>query len=54
MIREGTLDGTPYYDSDYNDQEEIPPEYYLEEQNVHPQNNIGFQVGVNYSNQDIV
>ena len=27
---EGTLDGTPNYESDYDDQEEIPPDYYLE------------------------
>ena len=51
---QGTLDGTPNYDSDYDDQEEIPPAYYLEEQNAHPQNNIGFQLGVNYFDQDIV
>ena len=51
---QGTLDGTPNYDSDYNDQEEIPPDYYLEEQNAQPQNNIGFQLGVNYSGRDIV
>ena len=27
---------TPNYDSDYNDQEEIPPDYYLEEQKAQP------------------
>ena len=30
------------------------PDYYLEEQNTHPQNNIGFQLGVNYFDWDIV
>ena len=33
---QSTLNGTPNYDSDYDDQEEIPPEYYLEEQNAQP------------------
>ena len=51
---QGTLDGTPNYDSDYDDQGEIPPDNYLEEQNTHPQNNIGFQLGVNYFDRDIV
>ena len=51
---QGTLDGTPNYDNDYDDQEEIPPDCYIEEQNAHPQNNIGFQLGVNYFDQDIV
>ena len=37
---QGTLDGTPNYDSDYDDQEEISPDYYLQEQNAHPQNYI--------------
>ena len=51
---QGTLDGTPNYDSDYDDQEEIPPDYYPEKQNAHPQNNIGFQLEVNYFDRDIV
>ena len=34
---QGTLDGTPNYDRDYDDQEEMGPDYYLEEQHAHPQ-----------------
>ena len=51
---QGTLDGTPNYDSDYDDQEEIQPDYYLEEQNAHSQNNIGFQLRVNFFDRYIV
>ena len=32
---QGTLGGTPNYDSDYDDQEEILPDYHLE-QNAQP------------------
>ena len=51
---QGTLYGTPNYDSDYDDEEENPPDYYLEEQNAQPENNIGFQLGVNYFDRDTV
>ena len=51
-----TLDVSSNYDSDYDDhhQHDVPPDYYLEEQTANHQNNIGFQLGLNYFDRDLV